>query len=1214
MSRIVQPWTMAFQKENDFVLSLEVKNSVSTMTRNASVRIIGPRLVTFSLLNDHRRCFSSQSVLDVEVKIEDNYNKLSELVICNSEGKNLLTIDPKQTNPFKLQVQSQSPGIVIVSCALQSNKFNQSFIFYSVKNLDFSVQSSIMGGEDIVGEVVDPMTGIPYSWHLRMMAVDQKNAQQQQWESIANGSIVRYRIEKPGHFEVRVTVGNNAQSKLCSVTKKFITNIPLQVKINKEIVETNSRHSIKVNTDLNFSASVKIAITQPLLFQWSANITNFPFSENSGMYNYYASSQGLVFVQVFVKINGVNASSVIILDIQFELTGVTISSQFGEQFNDTGNIIPAKQSSLDLVIEPIPKNAASVIGSVSCLISRTNDTIYQHNQTVKDPFRISLMSGQKPLTGQIECNILLRNSINQVPRSVTFFVKSNTSPQLKFVDVLEYTNDTPSVKVEISNNTLPARVLWYYGNVTLIECSSDLAVIPHQTLSCQVPLNDHADRLLVKVESVNSNGYESVFVLKSIRKITVSPTVIQVNLKTRITVDVNVSDVVFHMKYGSLESSLNYIEITESQLGNHLLNVTLMNRITRYNREVNLTVIDAEDIGIEFSSGKSVSSQIIKVSDGEELEFKITNQNQFVQYALFIDDIPVNPEPLGSYKYLFTVGNDTKTSFRNSTVSFRSKLNGVFVKSKDYQVLIFRPISNVQYESPTPFLALNAVYYFKINWFGEDGNCSILSFTESDCIGSSKGISFKVDQYSTYCTVSFQTAPEYKCYKLEAVISNIAGSISTVWNYQPFEYIPLTIHSVNHIQRNQTYKASIDNPLPNTTYHWFLVLRSNPTLYNITLGTSPSISYEIPNDIGLGEYAIQVNSLYQGETTIFKIAMTDLLILPNTSNSLNSTLQVNTTSGKDFIAIQLEVKNYYPGLSYNWSVCIKSGFNNCTGTPFVIGHNHTLTYHLPKNSSEGIYLFTVVGIGQNMIEPIQEHILYSYCRPRNISISPVEISDKGTRSRSHLMSNWFYSEVKLTSKCPMDYQWMIFCTNGSSHFTNGSLQIYQPKLLEGMQFIDNRPLLELPPRAFKVGNYTMRARVIVGEFFPVILNLDVQLRVTFTSLVPTIVGGTFRVIGNQNQVHLDASGTIDPDAEYGTDSRHLVMKWDVPDEACYKNTRNSSVVSEWSADNRKLTIVKRCLRPSVDENDSYLHHVMVKRQGQTEVMKTSQKVCEKIIF
>ena len=132
------------------------------------------------------------------------------------------------------------------------------------------------------------------------------------------------------------------------------------------------------------------------------------------------------------------------------------------------------------------------------------------------------------------------------------------------------------------------------------------------------------------------------------------------------------------------------------------------------------------------------------------------------------------------------------------------------------------------------------------------------------------------------------------------------------------------------------------------------------------------------------------------------------------------------------------------------------------------------------------------------------------------------------------MSNWFYSEVKVFSECPIEYQWIIFSANDSQ-------QIYQPKLMEGMQFIDNRPLLELPPRAFQVGNYTMRVRIQLGTYFPIDIDLNVNLRVAFTPLVPTIGGGSFRVIGNQNQVYLDASGTIDPDAEHGTESGHLVL-------------------------------------------------------------------------
>ena len=1198
-------WTNEIEQEQSFILSLEVKNSVSVMIKNASVTIKGLRSVTFKLVNDDVQCFRINNVLDVEIKMEDNYNNLIEPVICKLDGKNYPVINPKITNPFKLKVKSQIPGIVTLLCALQNTEFNQTFNFYFVNNLDFLLfpsSASIMTGEDITAEVINPLSGVPYSWYLRLMLEDQ-----QPWESIANSSTLQqYKIKQPGHYEIRVTVGQNAQSNnQCLVTKPFTANIPLQVKINEVVIKPNSRYPIKLNAELNFSASVNIAmLTQPL-FHWSANTTSFPSSQDNGNYNYNAGSQGIIAVKVLVKLNEVNASLIVILDIQSELSGVSLSSQFGEHSNNTGNNIPADQSSLDLIVGSVPKGAVIKSTTVTCLISRTNATIYQHTHNVSNLFRISLVINQQPIMGEISCYVILKNSVSQSSRYVTFFIQSDTKPRLEVVDMLKYTGDKPVVQVRVFDNTLPASVLWYYGNVVLIACSSKIDVTTQQTVSCEVPLNDHADRLLVKVESDNPNGYESYVSLKSIRSFSISSKVIQVNLKTRITVDVNVSASVYHMKYGSVESSQNYIDVTETLLGNHLLNVTLSNRISLLNRGENLTVIDAGNIGIEIKPEKVISdSRIIKVFDGEQLEFIITNQNQFVEYTVFIDGVPVSPEPSGSYKYLFQVGDNAEKSIKNSTVSFRPKLNGVFVASRDYQVLIYRPISNVELNLPTKFVTLNSVYSFTLSWFGEDGNCSIITFTESDCISAPTAVESKIDQYSTYCVVSFETPTDYRCYNLQAVVSNIAGSSPRVWRYQPFEYIPLTFNSVNFIQRNQASKASIGHPLPNTTYNWFLVLISQPSLYNITLGESSSITYTIPNDIDFGEYAIQVNSLYQIDTTIFKTAMNNLLILPNTSNALNSTLQVNTTGETEFISIQLAVKNYYPGLSYNWSVCIKGEYNNCTGKSVIIGHNHTLWYHLPKNSTEGIYLFTVVGLGQNMIEPIKEQILYSYCQPRNISITPVEIDEQnGALFRSHLMSNWFYSEVKVFSECPIEYQWIIFSANDSQ-------QIYQPKLMEGMQFIDNRPLLELPPRAFQVGNYTMRVRIQLGTYFPIDIDLNVNLRVAFTPLVPTIGGGSFRVIGNQNQVYLDASGTIDPDAEHGTESGHLVMKWDVPDELCYRNRRNSSVrVTEWSADNRKLRIIEECLKPSVDENDSYLHRVMVKREGQSEVQHTSQKVC-----
>ena len=168
------------------------------------------------------------------------------------------------------------------------------------------------------------------------------------------------------------------------------------------------------------------------------------------------------------------------------------------------------------------------------------------------------------------------------------------------------------------------------------------------------------------------------------------------------------------------------------------------------------------------------------------------------------------------------------------------------------------------------------------------------------------------------------------------------------------------------------------------------------------------------------------------------------------------------------------------------------------------------------------------------------------------------------------------------------------------------MQRYNVTLLPGMQLIDNRELLELPPRAFQVGKYKILLSLELGTSYPTFIEKTIELTVSGTPLVPVISGGSYRVIGNENQAFLDATSTIDPDAAYGT-SGDLTYKWDLPVPNCYISTKdNTTVTHDWSPSYAVLEIRKGCLR--VDPSQSYLHTVYVKRQGRNNVVKAAQNV------
>ena len=149
-----------------------------------------------------------------------------------------------------------------------------------------------------------------------------------------------------------------------------------------------------------------------------------------------------------------------------------------------------------------------------------------------------------------------------------------------------------------------------------------------------------------------------------------------------------------------------------------------------------------------------------------------------------------------------------------------------------------------------------------------------------------------------------------------------------------------------------------------------------------------------------------------------------------------------------------------------------------------------------------------------------------------------------------------------------------------------------------LTLITDKPVLEIPPRAFAVGNYYIQNTFRYGK--KGIRVLTIHLTVESTPLVPVIVGGMYRVIGNKNTVMLDASRTIDPDVS-NSQVPNLQYTWK-GNMTCLNNTVG------WSKSNAKLQIRNNCLL-------AYREHsfeVNVKRRNKDgkdgKVMSTTQKV------
>lgn len=175
-----------------------------------------------------------------------------------------------------------------------------------------------------------------------------------------------------------------------------------------------------------------------------------------------------------------------------------------------------------------------------------------------------------------------------------------------------------------------------------------------------------------------------------------------------------------------------------------------------------------------------------------------------------------------------------------------------------------------------------------------------------------------------------------------------------------------------------------------------------------------------------------------------------------------------------------------------------------------------------------------------------------------------------SNDRTHTKSKWFYSEINFITICPnVTSTWSFTVKDGKSCETK-----YTAHTFPGFKLTMDKPSLEVPPRAFKVGSYCVRNLLRYGKSGRV--SERFFLEVVSTPLVPVIGGGSYRVIGNQQDIVLDATKTIDPDLLNGRSN--LLYKWVLKSNACFTNLKNGTI-SEWSVANAKLSIKQQCLSP-----------------------------------
>ena len=345
-------------------------------------------------------------------------------------------------------------------------------------------------------------------------------------------------------------------------------------------------------------------------------------------------------------------------------------------------------------------------------------------------------------------------------------------------------------------------------------------------------------------------------------------------------------------------------------------------------------------------------------------------------------------------------------------------------------------------------------------------------------------------------------------------------------------------------------------------------------------------------------------------------------------------------------ALEFEVKQRVQKTNYTWYILLKvnqtcpnNSFTETVGndTACRIGEGEQIRFPAQKFFGRehgkgklitGNYTIRVIARGPFIKDGEQVAnfvitVFFENCQQPRFNFS---------KNRSLTRSKWFYAEINVTTECNVRNEWS-FLNVGSDEDDdeadddqddnedddnendekekkddnkeeddddddNCSGDEYNPTMLQGLTLSTNKPVLEIPPRAFENGKYCIQNKFRYGENGVHILTI--HLTVESTPLVPVIVGGMYRVIGNKNMVMLDASRTIDPDVS-NSQVPSLQYTWK-GNMTCLNNTDG------WNLSNAKLEIKDNCLTP-YKEHSFEVNVRRMNTDGKDEkVMSATQKV------
>lgn len=685
------------------------------------------------------------------------------------------------------------------------------------------------------------------------------------------------------------------------------------------------------------------------------------------------------------------------------------------------------------------------------------------------------------------------------------------------------------VKVTVHNNTQVGDVLWKYDeNNVMPGCTTRSRVVKSQSFVCRFVVDSYFKSLKVELKPDDGNQTWHSVTIDPVTTFSLHPLYVQKGSDTTMNINADGSNR-YHRwldmkRSGGIEQdstswSSNYL--FSNNVGSDVIVSEAYNAISYVKKNTLVQIVDAYDFSVLNHYTNVLFGEETVIPFGVTVLFTIESKMSYINYTWTIPVLQRASLVTPTSSFGRTVITDMAVLATADPWRFDFGITpyldgGPNFTARTFTVHVYQPISLVRVvpEDVRGALVVGTGYGFNLTWDGSEGHCAVIELNST-----SRGIGmveFTVTNTDgNFCFFNMQ-APLVPLTDLilRIKVENRLNHVNKTWTFKVYNFIEhLNITYYEQLARGVTYEFAVVNATSDTLYRWYL--RNDQTYSTIAIGEGEAVSYTVPDTFRFGYYQVMVNatgSLFEAGhiSTQYESKVVGAQLSPNISPDV----LLNVTSNS---SLQLWVAHIIDNATYSWSI-----YNPFSDGWSSVGSGAFTNYSDLAFFDEGTYTISVKAQGVWVLDGGQsENVTFEVCRP----LAPLVTSGS---SRSLLISQPLFASVSITTRCITKHEWSFRCINPSdSNCAGGGGSVYQPILLPRMNLTTNAPVLELPARAFKEGDYLIENRVLIRE--QSVYNISIELSVRPSELIPLISGGEARQVGVNNDVTLDAAQSIDPD-------------------------------------------------------------------------------------